>query len=136
MMTRRAALVLVAGGVLLAACGPTAEEIAAYQPTPVEVALSDGLYRGEWLRGQLYEIRFDPAGPDQRAMIRVIDADTNRTEYNMPAKVDVAGNKVTLRYTEFDRTDHLSFDPERNRLEGHIVFNGERTHRLWAERVE
>ena len=126
-------ILLVLG--LLTACGP--KNPVGYQPGPVEQALSGATYRGEWRAGYLYEISFAGVGAEMTALVHVIDNDSAGTHYRMPARVAVADNAVTLTFTEFDRVDHLTFNPNGQRLEGHTVYRGEPRERdLWAERVE
>ena len=100
-----------------------------------ESALADSVYRGEWRNGYLYEITFNGAGSQMRAVVHVIDSDSTGTEYRMPARVKVSGNDVKLRFTQFDRVDHLTFDPERLGLTGYTVFEGRKSNRLWAWKV-
>ena len=128
-------ILLVFGIGMLTACGPENPE--GYQPGPVEQALTGATYRGEWRAGYLYEISFAGIGAEMAALVHVIDNDSAGTHYRMPARVTIDGNAVTLTFTEFDRVDHLTFDPNDQRLEGHTVYRGEPRERdLWAERVE
>ena len=130
----RQILLLVFGLNLLVSCGPTNPE--GYQPSSVEQALTGATYRGEWRAGYLYEISFAGVGAEMTALVHVIDSDRAGTHYRMPARVAVAGTAVTLRFTQLDRVDHLTFSPNGQRLEGHTVYRGEPRERdLWAERV-
>ena len=115
----------------LAGCAP--QDPPRYDTSKIEQALSGKVYRGEWYDGLLYEIAFVGVGANMEATVRVIDSDNARTEYNMPARVMVSGNEVTLTFTQIDRIDYLKFDPEAQRLEGSTRFRGKlRERNLWA----
>ena len=84
----------------------------------------------------LYKIAFTDDPRNLRAEVYVIDSDPARTKHGMPARVEAAGEAVTVRFARFGRVDNLTFDTTAQRLSGHTLFNGQkRNQSLWAQRV-
>ena len=132
MLDRRSAAIAIAGfgAALLAGC---AANPAGYQPSAVEQRLTGRVFVGEWRPGFLYKITFSGVGNEMTALVHVIDSNANRTVYNMPARVAVDGEKVDLRFTNFDRVDRLVYNSSDDRLAGQSFFQGSLRNSVWAK---
>ena len=123
-MYRRSFLV---GLVALAACAPVAPPAPAVAndeaSNAVAARVAGAVYTGEWRSGFLYQITFPADLADYTAEVYVIDSDAARTEYRMPARVEIAGSDAKLRFTRLNRVDHLTFADDE--LKGYTVFNGQ-----------
>ena len=133
----KAPLGFAAAVVVIIALAGCAQNPANYRPSPTEQALTGSLFRGEWIRGYLYEIAFRGVGVKMSARIRVIENDASRTEGKVNARVEVDGTDVTVTWISIDRVDHLTFDPENSKLSGYSIYRGRTVNRtLWAAKVE
>lgn len=94
--------------------------------------LQNAKFEGLWNGAHQYNLHFGKGQPVVPVTVRVIDSDPKKTKYNMPARASVVGDRVSLRFTRFDRHDVLTYDRESDVVHGTTIYRGQRSNRLKA----